>query len=47
MEVSVQIARKIIRNAGQLKVTDLPHGILFCHERPGILERTHKSNFFT
>ena len=48
---SVQITRKIllkiIGNPGKLKFTDLPHGILFCQERPGILEGAHKSHFFT
>ena len=38
---SVQITWKIsletIKNPGQLKFTDLPHGILFCQERPEIL----------
>ena len=45
--VATLISLKIIKNPGQLKFTDLPHGILFCLERPGILEETHKSNFFT
>ena len=45
--VHFMISFKIIKNPGQLKFTDLPHGILFCQERPGILEGTHKSNFFT
>ena len=44
--VATLISLKIIKNPGRLKFTDLPHGILFCQERPGILEGTHKSNFF-
>ena len=44
--VATLIWLKIIKNPGQLKFTDLPHGILFCQERPGILEGTHKLNFF-
>ena len=46
-QITWNILLKIIRNPGQLKFTDLPHGILFCQERPGIMEETHKSNSFT
>ena len=47
VQIIWKILLKIIKNPGKLKFTDLPHGILFCQEMPGILEGTHKSNFFT
>ena len=37
---------KSLNTLGKLKFKDLPHRILFCQERPGILEGTHKSIFF-
>ena len=48
VQITWKILLKIIKNPGKLKFTNLlvPHGILFCQERPGILEGTHKSNFF-
>ena len=47
VQITQEILLKIIKNPGKLKFTDLPHGILFCQKMPGILEGTHKSNFFT
>ena len=49
VQITWKILLKIIKNPGKLKFTDLlvPHGILLCQERPGILKGTHKSNFFT
>ena len=47
VQIIWKILLKIIKNPGKLKFTDLPHGILFCQERPGILEGIHKSIFFT
>ena len=42
VQIIWKILLKIIKNPGKLKFTDLPHGILFRQERPGILEGTHK-----
>ena len=47
VQVTWKTLLKIIKNPGKLKLTNLPHGILFCQERAGILEGAHKSNLFT
>ena len=46
VQITWKILLKINKNPGELKFMDLPHGILFCQERPGILEGTRKSTFF-
>ena len=47
VQITWKTLLKIIKKPGKLKLTNLPHGILFCQERPGILEGAHKSNLFT
>ena len=46
VQITWKILLKINKSSAKLEFTDVPHGILFCQERPGLLGGTHKSIFY-